>query len=51
MIDGVWQLYEQAVARFGRVATMIERDDNIPPLDDLLLELDHARAIAARVHA
>jgi uncharacterized protein (UPF0276 family) len=45
--DPVWQLYEQAVRRFGRVATMIERDDNIPPLDELLAELGHARAVAA----
>jgi uncharacterized protein (UPF0276 family) len=25
---------------------MIERDDNIPPLDDLLAELDIARGVA-----
>ncbi|GLR11378.1 hypothetical protein GCM10007907_01680 [Chitinimonas prasina] len=43
----VWQLYAQACQRFGQVATMIERDDNIPPLADLLQELDQARAIAA----
>jgi uncharacterized protein (UPF0276 family) len=28
---------------------MIERDDNIPPLDELTAELDHARRIAAQV--
>ncbi len=28
----VWDLYRQAVAHFGAVPTMIERDDNIPPL-------------------
>lgn len=44
--DPVWQLYERAVQRFGRVSTMIERDDNIPPLSTLLQELDHARSIA-----
>jgi uncharacterized protein (UPF0276 family) len=42
----VWQLYAEAVARLGPVATMIERDDDIPPLADLLDELDRARAIA-----
>jgi uncharacterized protein (UPF0276 family) len=42
----VWQLFEQACARFGRVATMIERDDHIPPLSDLIAELDQARAVA-----
>ena len=39
----VWSLYEAASQRFGPVATMIERDDDIPPLDDLLQELDIAR--------
>jgi uncharacterized protein (UPF0276 family) len=47
--DPVWQLYEEAVRRFGRVATMIERDDNIPPLDELLAELGQARSVAASV--
>lgn len=45
--DAVWQLYARAVARFGDVAAMIERDDHIPPLDELVVELDHARAVAA----
>jgi uncharacterized protein (UPF0276 family) len=47
VIDPVWDLYAQALRRFGRVSTMIERDDNIPPLPDLLAELEHARRIAA----
>ncbi|HMM57850.1 MAG TPA: DUF692 domain-containing protein [Rudaea sp.] len=44
--DPVWDLYADAVRRFGPVSTMIERDDNIPPLAELIAELDHARAIA-----
>jgi uncharacterized protein (UPF0276 family) len=47
IVDPVWQLYEAAVRRFGNVATMIERDDHIPPLSDLVDELDQARAICA----
>ncbi len=43
----VWALYAVAVALVGPVATMIERDDDIPPLAVLLAELDTARAIAA----
>ncbi|MES2055366.1 MAG: DUF692 domain-containing protein [Pseudomonadota bacterium] len=43
----VWALYDAALARVGPVATMIERDDDIPPLADLLAELDQARRIAA----
>jgi uncharacterized protein len=35
-----------AAAHFGPVSTMIERDDNIPPLAELVDELDHARSIA-----
>jgi uncharacterized protein len=45
--DPVWDLYAEAVRRFGPVSTMIERDDNIPPLDELVAELDRARRIAA----
>jgi uncharacterized protein (UPF0276 family) len=45
--DPVWRLYEAACRRFGPVATMIERDDAIPPLEDLLAELDIARIVAA----
>ncbi len=41
--DAVWQLYEQVRRRAGPVAVMIERDDDIPPLADLLAELDRAR--------
>jgi uncharacterized protein (UPF0276 family) len=51
VIDPVWDLYAAAVRRFGRVSTMIERDDNIPPLAELLAELDHARAIVEAIPA
>ncbi|MBO9661482.1 DUF692 domain-containing protein [Dokdonella sp.] len=46
IVDPVWDLYADAVRRFGPVSTMIERDDRIPPLADLIAELDRARAIA-----
>lgn len=48
--DPVWALYAEALKLFGPVATMIERDDHIPPLPTLLDELAIARDIAARVH-
>ena len=44
--DPVWELYVEAIARLGPVSTMIERDDDIPPLDVLLEELAQARALA-----
>ena len=47
--EDVWDLYVAALKRFGRVSTMIERDDNIPPLAELVDELEHARSIASEV--
>jgi uncharacterized protein (UPF0276 family) len=49
VIDSVWDLYCQAVRRFGKVSTMIERDDNIPALQELLAELDQARQLAGDI--
>lgn len=46
VIENVWDLYAATIKRFGKVSTMIERDDNIPPLDELLVELNQARRIA-----
>jgi hypothetical protein len=47
IVDPVWELYAAAVRLFGAVSCMIERDDNIPELSELLLELDQARRVAA----
>jgi len=47
----VWALYRDALALFGPIATMIERDDDIPPLPVLLKELDIARGMARRPRA
>ncbi len=44
----VWELYAHVLPKLGNVATMIERDDDIPGLPDLLAELDIAREIGAR---
>lgn len=49
--DPVWLLYARALERFGPTATMIERDDQIPPLDELLAELAQARRLAEPVPA
>ena len=45
--DPVWSLYEETAKRMGPVSTMIERDGNIPPLEQLIDELEHARQIAS----
>jgi uncharacterized protein len=49
VIEPVWQLYAEALRLFGPVSTMIERDDNIPPLTELLRELECARAFGAEI--
>ena len=46
----VWALYETAIQMTGPVATMIERDDRIPPLAELLDELAIARELADVAH-
>jgi hypothetical protein len=49
--EAVWALYAQAARRFPHAATLLERDANIPPLADLIDELDRARALAAQQDA
>ena len=49
--EDVWDLYRAALKRFGQVSTMIERDDNIPPLDELQHEVIRTREIAEEVLA
>jgi uncharacterized protein (UPF0276 family) len=51
--DDVWSLYDEAVRRFGPSTTLIEWDDQIPPLATLMNEADRARhvATAALSHA
>lgn len=49
VIDKVWEIYGKALVRFGFVSTMIERDDHIPPLQELIDELGRAKTIAQQV--
>jgi hypothetical protein len=39
----VWELFEHAARRFPTAGVMLERDDRIPPLAELVAELDVAR--------
>lgn len=43
----VWALYRQLIARIGPRPTLIERDDNLPPFEDLMAERDQAHALLA----
>lgn len=45
VIDPVWQLLEQTYAHFGVVPTLLERDFNLPPLPELLAEVDQIAAL------
>ncbi|MGD8999137.1 MAG: DUF692 domain-containing protein [Granulosicoccaceae bacterium] len=40
IIDPVWELLEKTYQRFGVIPTLLERDFNIPPLPELLIEVD-----------
>jgi len=48
VIDPVWNLLDLAYSRFGVLPTLLERDFFIPPLAELIGELDHIRAIGRR---
>jgi len=45
--DEVWDLYRAALRQFGAVSAIIERDDHIPPLSEMVAELEVARRIAS----
>jgi uncharacterized protein (UPF0276 family) len=49
--DEVWELFAYSVRRLGRVSTLIEWDDAIPPLAVLEQEAARARAILAALPA
>jgi hypothetical protein len=49
VIDPVWQLYRRACQRCGPVSTLVEWDDDIPPLPTLLAEAEMARVIRDEV--
>jgi uncharacterized protein (UPF0276 family) len=41
----VWDLYRQALARCGRVSTLVEWDEEVPAFEVLAAEAAHARAV------
>jgi uncharacterized protein (UPF0276 family) len=49
--DAVWDLYRGAVRRFGPVSTLVEWDENVPPLERLVAESRRAAAIEAEALA
>ncbi|MDN3640622.1 DUF692 domain-containing protein [Simiduia curdlanivorans] len=51
VIEPVWALLEQAYGLFGVRPTLLERDFNIPPLVDMLAELNRVKQIQTRALA
>ena len=45
--DPVWQLLEVAYRHCGPVPTLLERDFNIPPLEELMTEVERIRQLQA----
>ena len=45
VIDSVWCLLDRAYELFGVLPTVLERDFNLPPLADLLLEVEEIRRL------
>ncbi|WP_440223095.1 HvfB family MNIO-type RiPP peptide maturase [Dokdonella sp. MW10] len=44
----VWALLERTYARLGPLPTLVERDFNLPPLDELLGEVARVRSLQSR---
>ena len=49
--DEVWQLYRDAVRRFGPVPTLIEWDTDLPALGVLMAEAEKAQLIMDETNA
>ena len=47
----VWDLYREALLRFGRVPSLVEWDDRIPPLEEVVAESHRAAIIEAETLA
>ncbi|MBY0474110.1 MAG: DUF692 domain-containing protein [Nitrosomonas sp.] len=48
VIDPVWRLLEKAYQHFGVIPTLLERDFNLPPLAELLQEVDTIHALQSK---
>lgn len=48
VVDPVWDLLDLTYQQFGSLPTLLERDFNIPPLPELLLEVNQIKAIQSK---
>jgi uncharacterized protein (UPF0276 family) len=51
MVDPVWTLLDHVYDRMSVQPTLLERDFNIPPLDELLAEVEQIRVVQNRFEA
>lgn len=51
IVDPVWQLLTYAYGRVGSFPTLLERDSNIPPLSNLMQEVDRIAYLQAHTTA
>ncbi len=49
--DPVWQLLADAYNHFGPIPTLLERDFNFPPIEDLLTEIKRIKSMQAATQA
>lgn len=49
VVEPVWALLDAAYARWGALPTLVERDFNFPPMEDLLGEVARVRRLQSRV--
>jgi uncharacterized protein (UPF0276 family) len=49
--NDVWELYARVLRRIGPVSTLIEWDERIPEFEELVMEVERARAVAAQALA
>jgi len=49
--DPVWELYFDLLARIGPRPTLIERDNDVPPFEELVSELRRARRLLGQIGA
>lgn len=45
VIPGVWEILDRAYEAFGVFPTLLERDFNLPPIEELLAEVDHIKVL------
>ena len=45
IIPGVWDILEEAYQAFGVFPTLLERDFNLPPIEELMTEVQHIKGL------